>query len=162
MPGNVSGDLLQVVGQVVGLLGRQVQYGRLGSTEEERVLPVSRVGGQQALEEGALAQQVQGGEIGALAGERNQQAGPEEQHVAGAHRVFPVVERECSFALPNQYHREDVGKDRRNGVDVYQPVAHLETGQTVPIYLLYLVVFCEFAKSYNSLFHLPVVAGLTG
>ena len=150
---DVAGDLLQVGSQRLGHRVMQVQYGRLGLAEEERVLSVGRVGGQQPFEEAALAQQMQGHEVGALPGERYQQAGPEEQHVAFAHGVVAVVQREGGRPLPNQHHRKDVGKYRRYGVDVYQMAVHLEAGQAVFVYLFYLVVFCKFAQSYDFFGH---------
>ena len=150
---DVAGDLLQVGSQRLGHRVMQVQYGRLGLAEEERVLSVGRVGGQQPFKQGAFAQQMQRLEVGALPGERDQQAGPEEQHVVGGHRLFPVVQREGGRPLSHQHHREDVGKNRRYGVDVYQLAVHLETGQTVLIYLSYLVILGQFTQPYDVLFH---------
>ena len=150
---DVAGELAQVVGQSLSQIVGQVEDGRLSLEKEERVLAIGGVGGQQPFEEAALAQQMQGHEVGALPGERYQQAGPEEQHVVFAHGVVAVVQREGGRPLPNQHHRKDVGKYGRYGVDVYQMAVHLETGQTVLVDLFYLVVFCEFTQSYNLFAH---------
>ena len=150
---DVAGELPQVVGQILSQMVGQVKDGRLSLEKEERVLLVGRVGSQLPFEEGALAQQMQGHEVGALPGERYQQAGPEEQHVVLAHGVVAIVQREGGRPLPNQHHRKDVGKYRRYGVDVYQMAVHLEAGQAVFVYLFYLVVFCKFAQSYDFFGH---------
>ena len=90
---DVAGELPQVVGQILSQMVGQVKDGRLSLEKEERVLLVGRVGSQLPFEEGALAQQMQGHEVGALPGERYQQAGPEEQHVVLAHGVVAIVQR---------------------------------------------------------------------
>ena len=88
---------------------------------------------------------MKGREVVALAVERDEQAGPEQQQVARAYRPFAAVEREDGSSLLNQYEREDVGKGWRDGVDVDQPVVHAETGDTVSVHLLYLMIFHQFA-----------------